>query len=258
LSDGVFDQRAQTAPAAELSERALRVDADDGRHERHGQRPPVDFVSGAGRGGEIAVAGGVDHEAGADRRSAGLVLDDHTGHPLAVAEAAHHARVQQELGPRVEQQGEKLVLEYLRVDGDQALDGRVVAQVRAFLVGPRLFESQSHLAVDAVVERRHGDHKAAGGKPTEIPVALQEDNLRTTARRAGGSGHAGDAAATDHDVDLVVHRNRASLLGHLVHDASAPFGRDRLCHIAFAAPRHVGVPASFTACFSAAYPGRPR
>ena len=110
----------------------------------------------------------------------------------------------------------------LRVDlaEDQVRRIEAVQRTHAVeqLVGDAVHDL-ADLAVDVRVQPAEIGHAGGGAHAAEKAVALDQQHPRAVARRAGGGGDAGRAAAEHDDVEFAEHRHLARRLGDQVGDS---------------------------------------
>ena len=213
-----------------LLERFGGVGVDVAEAEDEGGEVAVLDVAGAGPGGDVDVAGGVDDDVRHKRLRAGLGLADDALHHAVVHDGAGEPGVQAEVDAgfadevvgdalpavRVERRG---VADRLRGGVGVEVEGAVAAPlVPEFLGGlaviGRRHDGQAQLlqpfdvlgddagdgdflAVDHVIE--HQDH-TAGGEAAERGVAFQQRDGGAGAGGRDGGGDTGGAAAHHQDV----------------------------------------------------------
>ena len=204
------------------------VGVDAAEAEHGGNHVGVAGEPGAGRDGDVEVAGGVDHDLAEDGLAALLALGQDAGDAAVLDEGAGELRVQAEVDAGFGDHVVAGALPAVGVEGDGVADrvrlgaGVEVEQaptrpfaehggvVAALVFGRVDGEAAGAHALDQLgAEAAHGDfragahvvqheHHAAGGEAAEIGVALHQADAGALAGCRHGRAHAGGAAA-DHD-----------------------------------------------------------
>ncbi len=173
----------------------------------------LDVAVGAGAGAveNVAVAGAVHRDAGADRQAAFLALEDHAGDGAVLHDRRAAEAVQQQVHAALQHQLLAGEFQALRIDGRRPGDDAVVgggafapigggglvgaAPQPARRAGDRVLrqpveqvggDALDHLRAGPVGHAVDPDHQAAGGEAAQVVVALQQHDVRAGARRCDG------------------------------------------------------------------------
>ena len=207
--------------------RLVGVHAAEAEHRRH--HVGAVAVRGARGGGDVEVAGRVDHHRAHDRLASLLALDDHALDPPVAHDAAGEQAVQPQVDPGLPHHVVARALPAVGIEGDRVADrvrfrarveveqspARPLAEHRRIVAALRLgrkhrMPARGHPVDQLGADAAHGDlgtcahvvqhqHHPARRKAAEIGVALDQAHRSAVARGGDRGAETGRAAAHDDD-----------------------------------------------------------
>jgi len=201
--DGAGHQRVQLVLPDGAGAGDVDVQQAEGRGQRLHRAVGGALIGHAGCGGDIGVAGGVDHDAGLELHEAALVDGHHAGHAIAFHEGIDDEGMVEDAYTGGGRQALPDELERLRVVGD-ALPGAIGVGAQHSLATPQqLIDHQIGDAADDLARLLAGRVEAVervqhlGADPAHEAVTLHQGDGSPFPRGGDGRRRPGGAAA-DH------------------------------------------------------------